>query len=74
MAQGRLVIGHFGSIYPGKQPNALLEIGAVLKAGGKKPLLVYIGSFIRGIDNHQRDALRPSLEAIQEFKVQTSNY
>ena len=31
-------------------------------------------SFIRGIDNHQRDAFRPSLEAIQEFKVQTSNY
>src|ERR1700730_16257595 len=31
-------------------------------------------SYIRGIDNHQRDALRPSLEAIQEFKVQTSNY
>ena len=28
---GRLVIGHFGSIYPGKQPNALLEIGAILK-------------------------------------------
>ncbi len=22
------MIGHFGSIYPGKQPNALLEIGA----------------------------------------------
>ncbi|MBI3684448.1 MAG: carboxypeptidase regulatory-like domain-containing protein [Acidobacteria bacterium] len=31
-------------------------------------------SFIRGIDNHQRDAVRPSLEAIQEFKVQTGNY
>lgn len=31
-------------------------------------------SFIRGIDNHQRDAVRPQLEAIQEFKVQTSNY
>ena len=28
----RLVIGHFGSIYPAKQPNALLEIGAILKA------------------------------------------
>jgi hypothetical protein len=26
---GRLVIGHFGSIYPGKQPNALLTIGAI---------------------------------------------
>ena len=31
---GRLVIGHFGSIYPGKQPNALLDIGAILKARG----------------------------------------
>jgi hypothetical protein len=31
-------------------------------------------SFIRGIDNHARDALRPALEAIQEFKVQTSNF
>ena len=27
-AEGRLVIGHFGSIYPAKQPNALLNIGA----------------------------------------------
>jgi hypothetical protein len=27
---GRLVIGHFGSIYPGKQPNALLNISAIL--------------------------------------------
>ncbi len=47
---GRLVIGHFGSIYPGKQPTALLGIGAVLKARGLEPLIVYIGSFIRGID------------------------
>lgn len=47
---GRLVIGHFGSIYPGKQPNALLDIGAILKARGRKPLIVYIGSFIRGVD------------------------
>ena len=47
---GRLVIGHFGSIYPGKQPNALLEICAILKARGNKPLIVYIGSFIRGVD------------------------
>jgi glycosyltransferase involved in cell wall biosynthesis len=49
--QGRLVIGHFGSIYPGKQPNALLNICAILKQRGQKPLLVYVGSFIRGVDN-----------------------
>jgi glycosyltransferase involved in cell wall biosynthesis len=52
---GRLVIGHFGSIYPGKQPNALLTIGAILKARGLKPLTVYIGSFIRGVDKVEEE-------------------
>ena len=52
---GRLVIGHFGSIYPGKQPEALLEIGALLKARGLKPLIVYIGSFIRGVDRVEEE-------------------
>jgi glycosyltransferase involved in cell wall biosynthesis len=54
-AQGRLVIGHFGSIYPGKQPNALLNIGTILKSRGRKPLLVYVGSFIRGIDRVEEE-------------------
>jgi glycosyltransferase involved in cell wall biosynthesis len=54
-AQGRLVIGHFGSIYPAKQPNALLDICATLKARGSKPLVVYIGSFIRAMDNVEED-------------------
>jgi glycosyltransferase involved in cell wall biosynthesis len=53
--EGRLVIGHFGSIYPGKQPNALLDICAVLKARGRKPLMVYIGSFIRGVDEVEQE-------------------
>jgi glycosyltransferase involved in cell wall biosynthesis len=52
---GRLVIGHFGSIYPGKQPNALLGICASLKQRGLKPLLVYIGSFIRGVDRVEEE-------------------
>jgi glycosyltransferase involved in cell wall biosynthesis len=52
---GRLVIGHFGSIYPGKQPNALLAIGAILKERGLKPLIVYIGSFIRGVDTVEEE-------------------
>ena len=52
---GRLVIGHFGSIYPGKQPNALLAIGATLRERGQKPLIVYIGSFIRGIDKVEQE-------------------
>jgi glycosyltransferase involved in cell wall biosynthesis len=54
-AGGRLVIGHFGSIYPAKQPNALLEIGAMLKMRGLKPLIVYVGSFIRGVDRVEEE-------------------
>jgi glycosyltransferase involved in cell wall biosynthesis len=53
--QGRLVIGHFGSIYPGKQPNTLLNICAILKERGQKPLVVYIGSFIRGVDEVEKE-------------------
>jgi glycosyltransferase involved in cell wall biosynthesis len=52
---GKLVIGHFGSIYPGKQPNALLDIGAALRERGQKPLIVYIGSFIRGVDRVEQE-------------------
>jgi glycosyltransferase involved in cell wall biosynthesis len=47
---GRLVIGHFGSIYASKQPNELLDIAARLAERGLKPLVVYIGSFIRSMD------------------------
>jgi glycosyltransferase involved in cell wall biosynthesis len=47
---GRLVVGHFGSIYPSKQPNELLDIAARLAERELKPLVVYIGSFIRGMD------------------------
>src|ERR1700743_442955 len=52
---GRLVIGLLGSIYPGKQPNALLDICAVLRERGRNPLLVYVGSFIRGTDNVEEE-------------------
>jgi glycosyltransferase involved in cell wall biosynthesis len=53
--EGRLLVGHFGSIYPGKQPNALLNICAILKARGHKPLIVYVGSFIRGVDEVEKE-------------------
>ncbi len=53
--QGRLIVGHFGSIYPAKQPNALLNICAALKTRGERPLVVYIGSFIRAMDNVEED-------------------
>lgn len=59
-AGGRPVLGHFGSIYPGKQPQAILAIAAAMKARGLDPLLVFIGSFIRASDG---------IEAVVENQV-----
>ena len=52
---GRLVLGYFGSIYPGKQPTALLDIAADIRDRGKRPLTVYIGSFIKALDNVEQE-------------------
>jgi glycosyltransferase involved in cell wall biosynthesis len=48
---GRLVIGHFGSIYPRKRSDRILEIAAELKRRGHDVLLAYIGEFVRGSDD-----------------------
>jgi glycosyltransferase involved in cell wall biosynthesis len=72
--QGRLVIGHFGSIYPGKQPNALLQIGAILKERGLNPLIVYVGSFIRGVDTVEDDFYARAAELGVIDDVMVSGY
>jgi glycosyltransferase involved in cell wall biosynthesis len=48
---GRLIIGHFGSIYPRKRSGRILEIAAELKRRGHDVLLAYIGDFVRGSDD-----------------------
>jgi glycosyltransferase involved in cell wall biosynthesis len=72
--QGRLVIGHFGSIYPAKQPNALLNICAILKARGQKPLIVYVGSFIRGVDEVEKEFYARAAELGVIDDVMVSGY
>ena len=72
--RGRLVIGHFGSIYPGKQPKALLEIGAILKQRGLQPLIVYVGSFIRGIDKVEEEVHTRAAELDLTDDVIVSGY
>jgi glycosyltransferase involved in cell wall biosynthesis len=52
-AAGRLIVGHFGSIYPRKRSDRILEIAAELKQRGQDVLLAYIGDFIRGSDDIQ---------------------
>ncbi|GLS46358.1 glycosyltransferase [Methylobacterium brachythecii] len=60
---GRLILGHFGSIYPGKQPEAVLDIAANLKMRGAAPLLVFIGSFIKASDGIE-DVFREKVAAL----------
>ncbi|MBL8569684.1 MAG: glycosyltransferase family 1 protein [Phreatobacter sp.] len=49
-AAGRLVIGHFGSIYPKKQSTAVLEVAAALRSRGLDVFCAFVGSFVKGQD------------------------
>jgi glycosyltransferase involved in cell wall biosynthesis len=49
-ARGRLILGHFGSIYPKKRSSFVLDIAAELKRRGADVFVVFIGSFIKGND------------------------
>ena len=45
-ADGRFVLGHFGSIYPKKQSDQVLEIAAALKRQGCPVQVALIGDFV----------------------------
>jgi glycosyltransferase involved in cell wall biosynthesis len=49
-AAGRLVIGHFGSIYPKKQSTIVLEVAAELRRRGTDVFCAFVGSFVKGQD------------------------
>ena len=53
--QGRLIIGHFGSIYPKKQSTIVLDVAARLRERGEDPFLAFIGSFVKGSDQVEAD-------------------
>jgi glycosyltransferase involved in cell wall biosynthesis len=47
-ARGKLVLGHFGSIYPKKRNDFALDVAFALKAQGRACFLVYIGGAVDG--------------------------
>ncbi len=49
--RGRLVLGHFGSIYPRKQSTQILDLTAALLQRGADPFAVFLGSFVKGQDD-----------------------
>ena len=54
-ADGGLVLGYFGSIYPKKQPLQILDVAAELKRRGHRVSVVFVGSFIQGSDAIERE-------------------
>lgn len=55
---GRIVLGQFGSIYPKKQSTAVLQVAERLIARGHDVFVVFIGSFIKGMDNVEAEFFR----------------
>jgi glycosyltransferase involved in cell wall biosynthesis len=56
--QGRLILGQFGSIYPKKQSTAVLQVAERLIARGQDVFVVFVGSFIKGTDDVEREFFR----------------
>jgi glycosyltransferase involved in cell wall biosynthesis len=54
-AQGRLVIGHFGSIYPRKQSDFVLDVAEHVARRGRPVLSLFIGDFIKGMDRVEEE-------------------
>jgi glycosyltransferase involved in cell wall biosynthesis len=54
-ARGRLVLGHFGSIYPKKQSSLVLDVAAELQRRGADPFVAFIGSFVKGADRVEEE-------------------
>jgi glycosyltransferase involved in cell wall biosynthesis len=50
-----IVIGTFGSIYKGKASTALLDVCADLHSRGVRALLVFVGSYMRSLDDYETE-------------------
>ncbi len=57
-ARKRIILGQFGSIYPKKQSTAVLQVAQSLIARGHDVFVVFIGSFIKGMDDVERTFFR----------------
>lgn len=62
-AEGRAIIGQFGSIYPKKNCAELLAIARALLDAGQDVAVAFVGSFIKGMDNVEQD-FRDRVEAL----------
>ena len=50
-AKGRLILGHFGSIYPKKQSTFVLDVAHALQGVSREVFVVFIGGFVKASDD-----------------------
>ena len=50
-ARGRLILGHFGSIYPKKQSTFVLDVAQALRDLNRDVFVVFLGGFVKASDN-----------------------
>lgn len=72
--RGRLVLGHFGSIYPRKQSSQILDLTAALVQRGANPFAVFIGSFVKGQDDVEGDFRARAKALGVEDRIHVSGY
>jgi len=53
-ARGRFVLGHFGSIYPKKRCEFILDVASRLRDCGVDVFAAFIGDFVRGSEDIKR--------------------
>lgn len=73
-AQGRMILGQFGSIYPKKQSTAVLDVAATLLARGQDVFVVFVGSFVKAMDDVEQDFDRKVRSAGLEDRVLVTGY
>jgi glycosyltransferase involved in cell wall biosynthesis len=73
-AKGRLVLGHFGSIYPKKQSTFVLEVARALQAMNRSVFVVFIGGFVKANDDVETRFFARARELGLEASIMVSGY
>jgi len=73
-ASGRIIVGQFGSIYPKKQSDFVLDVASAAKAQGLNAFVVFIGGFIKGSDDVEARFRSRVMELGLEDRILVTGY
>jgi glycosyltransferase involved in cell wall biosynthesis len=73
-AEGRLVLGHFGSIYPKKQSTFVLDVAHALQAMNREVFVVFIGGFVKASDDAEARFFARARELGLDASIMVTGY